>query len=401
MAGNLDNRRRSEERPRLAVLAHGIHDDGGMERAFAQLVRRVHDRYDVVVLSIDLAEPLRELVEWRRIRAPARPAALRFLVYYVVGWLRLATVRADLVQALGAIVPNRVDLASVHFCNAGYVDAAGGYAPRNAPLVRRLNTALARAVGLLAERWSFRPGRVSCLAPVSEGLARELRRHYPGIPIEVAPNGIDRARFRPDPSAGAGLRAELGLEESDLVVLFVGGDWHGKGLGLAIEAVAVASAGSPQRLRLLVVGRGDETYFRRLAERAGIGGDVVFAGSRRDTERFYAGADVFVLPSWYETFSLAAFEAASSGLPVVAPAVHGVEELVGDDAAGFVVDRTVPAIADALAALARSPELRRKLGEAALARSAQYTWERSLEATESIYRSLLLGDDARAVGVPA
>lgn len=390
-----------KRRPRLVILAHGIHDDGGMERAFSELVRRVHDRFDVVVLSIDLAEPLRELVEWRRIRAPARPAALRFLVYYGVAGLRLATVRADLVQALGAIVPNRVDLASVHFCNAGYVEAAGGYAPGNAPLARRLNTGLARSVGLLAERWSFRPGRVSCLAPVSGGLARELRRHYPGIPVEVTPNGIDRARFRPDAAAGAGLREELGVEASDLVALFVGGDWHGKGLGLAIEAVAAASARSPQRLRLLVVGRGDETYFGRLAERLGIGDAVVFTGPRRDTERFYAAADVFVLPSWYETFSLAAFEAAASGLPVVATAVHGVEELIGDGAAGFVVDRTAPAVADALVALAQSSELRRTLGEAALARSAQYTWERSLEATESIYRSLLRGDDALAVGVPA
>jgi glycosyltransferase involved in cell wall biosynthesis len=374
-----------------------------MERAFAELVRRIHDRYEVVVLSIDLAEPLRELVEWRRIPAPSRPAALRFLVFYMLAGLRLLPLRADLVQTLGAIVPNRVDLASVHFCNAGYIEAAGGYAPRNAPLVRRLNTSLARVVGVLAERWTFRPRRVRCLAPVSSGLANELERHYPGIRVEVAPNGIDRARFRPDGPAGAALRSELGLREEDVIVLFVGGDWHGKGLALAIEAVgsAASRSTSSQRLRLVVVGRGDETYFRRLADRAGIGDDVFFAGPRRDVERFYAAADIFLLPSWYETFSLAAFEAASSGLPIVATDVHGVDELVDEGAAGFVVERSAPAIAAALQALAGSPELRRSLGEAALARSEHFTWTRSVEATESIYRELL-GDDALlSLGVPA
>ena len=50
--------------------------------------------------------------------------------------------------------------------------------------------------------------------------------------------------------------------------------------------------------------------------------------------RMYREYDVFVLPTLYETFSLAAFEAAASGLPLVAPAVSGIEELIGDGEAG-------------------------------------------------------------------
>ena len=45
-------------RRRVALVAHGIHDHGGMERAFAELVRRIHGQYDVVVLSTDLGENL-------------------------------------------------------------------------------------------------------------------------------------------------------------------------------------------------------------------------------------------------------------------------------------------------------------------------------------------------------
>src|SRR5262249_7931732 len=105
-----------------------------MERAFAELVRRLHGRYDIVVFSIDLAPELRGLVEWRRIPAPRRPAALRFAVFYAVAAVRIAAAELDLLHTLGAVVPNVAGLASVHHLNAGFVDRVGGLAPRDAPL---------------------------------------------------------------------------------------------------------------------------------------------------------------------------------------------------------------------------------------------------------------------------
>ena len=116
---------------------------------------------------------------------------------------------------------------------------------------------------------------------------------------------------------------------------------------------------------------------------------MTFVGQRADTERYYAASDVFLLPSWYETFSLAAFEAAASGLPIVAAPVNGVDELVGDGEAGLIVDRDADELAAALAALAGSPDTRERLGAAARERSAEYTWERSTDAVLAVYRSLL------------
>jgi UDP-glucose:(heptosyl)LPS alpha-1,3-glucosyltransferase len=375
-------------RPRLVLVAHGIHDDGGMERAFAELIRRMHDRYEIVVVSADLGGDLRGLVEWHRVRIPGRPAALRFAVFYVLAAARLAVTRADIVHALGAIVPNRVDVVSVHFCNAGFVEAVGRLSPPNAPAVRRLNTGAVRVLGLLAERWSYRPGRVRRLATVSRGVADELERHYAGVPVTVTPNGVDRDRFQPDPEARRTVRGSLGFGEDDVVALFVGGDWDTKGLGLAIEAVAAAARRLPSPVRLVVVGRGDEERFQRLADGVGLGERLTFMGMRRDAERFYAAADVFVLPSWYETFSLAAHEAAASGLAIVAPRVNGIEELLADGG-GIVVDRTVEHVGDVLAQIAQAPHLRRSLGATARERSAAFTWERSAGAVAEVYLSLV------------
>jgi glycosyltransferase involved in cell wall biosynthesis len=387
-----------QDRPRVALVAHGIHDDGGMQRAFAELVRRLHGRYEFVVVSGDLGNDLRGLVAWRRVPVPQRPAPLRFALFYVIAGLRLATTRADVVHTLGAIVPNRAHLASVHFCNAGFVEAVG-LAPPAAPLPRRINTGLARVLGLLAERWSYRRGRLDFLAPVSAGVARELERHFGGVPIRMTPNGIDRMRFRPDADVRVEVRRDLNIAADEVVSLFVGGDWHAKGLRLAVEGLAEASREVP--LRLVVVGRGDEAHFRRLASRLGVAERVTFVGERRDTERFYAAADIFVLPTVYETFSLAAFEAAASGLPVVAPRVSGIEDLVGDDAAGVIVRRDANEIGAALARLAASAELRSVLGAAARERSAAFTWDRSIAAVASVYRSVTEADGLAPAGARA
>jgi glycosyltransferase involved in cell wall biosynthesis len=370
-------------RPRVALVAHGIHDRGGMERAFAELVRRIPRRYEVIVLSADLGDDLRGLVEWRRIPVPARPAPLRFALFYAIAAVRLAATRADVVHTLGAIVPNTADFASVHFCTAGYVASTGRLAPPNAPVLRRANTALARLLFLAAERWTYRRDRVARLGAVSRGVARELARSFPDVPIVLTPNGVDRGRFRPDPATRREVRRELAIADDEVVVLFVGGDWHGKGLALAIRAVAATA------LRLLVVGRGDERRFRALARAQGVEQRVTFLGPRDDPERYYAASDVFLLPSWYETFSLAAFEAAAAGLPIVAAPVSGVEELVGDGDAGILVERDAEAIAAALASLAASAESRRRLGNAARERAAAYTWDGSADAVLAVYRSVL------------
>jgi glycosyltransferase involved in cell wall biosynthesis len=78
-----------------------------------------------------------------------------------------------------------------------------------------------------------------------------------------------------------------------------------------------------------------------------------------------------------------------------------VEELVGDDEAGLLVGREVDAVAGALAALAASPELRKRLGAAARERAAEYTWDRSAEAVLDAYRAALDAKAASGVLEPA
>ena len=375
------------DRIRVALVAHGVHDHGGMERAFYELVRRGSETVDFVVLSAELAPELRPLVEWKRIVVPPRPIPLKTVLFAAVAAARLRRTPRDLVHTLGAIVPPPLDLATVQFCSAGFHAATGRFAPPQSPPLRRLNTTLARLVALGLERWAYRPGNARAFGAVSTGIGRELRLHYPGIEVSLTPNAVDSDRFRPDAATRASLRTELGVEDATFVALFVGGDWDRKGLELAIDGLARAAVPASE---LWVVGRGDKARFAARARAAGVGARVRFVGPRHDTERWYAAADAFVFPTLYEAAPLVAYEAAAAGLPLIATRANGVEDLLGDDEAGISVTRDAESIADAIRQLAGDDELRSRLGDEARARASRHDWDSSVNAVLTLYDELAL-----------
>jgi glycosyltransferase involved in cell wall biosynthesis len=388
------------KQPTIVLVAHAAHQHGGMERVFAELIRRAHGEFRLVLVSRDLAPELRPFVEWKRVRVPRRPVPLLFGLFYVLAGLRVARTKAGVVHTLGALVPNRADIASVHFCHAGFHVRQEGGDENHVPISRRINTRIARALALRAERWSYRPQWTRVLAAVSQGVAAELEDHYPGARVVVTPNGVDLERFRPDPEARRDVRGREGVAADDVVALFVGSEWDRKGLLVAIEALGQIRAAGGRPPLLWVVGGGDRERFQSQAVRCGVGDRVRFFGIRADTERFYQAADLFVLPSRYEAFPLVSLEAAACGLPIVAAPLNGVAEIVGDGEAGLIVERTPKAFARALDELAGDAARRQRLGEAARRSAATFTWERSAESVLAIYRAAL-GEPASTLDIAA
>ncbi len=86
-----------------------------------------------------------------------------------------------------------------------------------------------------------------------------------------------------------------------------------------------------------MIGAGDEDRFRAIARRSGLAGRVEFIGAQLDPAPYYAAADAFVLPTAYETFSLASYEAAAAGLPLLVTRVNGVEDLLVDGETGWFI----------------------------------------------------------------
>lgn len=376
-------------RRRIALVAHAIHDGGGMEHAWAQLLRRASRDYDVVVIASQLAPELRRLAAWRRVPVPKRPIPLKFVMFYLVAGVRLARQSVDLTHALGAIVPNRVDIAAVHYCHVGFRRRIGIRAPSGGPPFRRLNKAITTSLSSAAERWCYRPGRVRVLTAVSRGLSNELSEAFPGVAKVVIPNGVELARFAPDSGSRLVVRNEFGVREGEALALFVGGDWDHKGLTIAIRALAEARADGGPDVLLWVVGAGDVRRHTHLAASLGVDVHVRFFGVRQDVERFYRAADLFVLPTLYETFSLATYQALAAGLPVVVPRVSGVEDLFDGEPPGILIERTPGSVASALLELAGDAEKRAEMGRVGRSIVERYTWERSVDATLALYCELL------------
>ena len=238
-------------------------------------------------------------------------------------------------------------------------------------------------------------GGVDAVIAVSDATRDYLvRKGLPAARCSVVPNGTDTLHLRPDIALRAAQRGRWGLADDAFVLGVVARVVPVKAPERLLAALALACAQLPA-LRAVWVGGGAAGYVAGLVDRArelGIADRVRFAGPSLDLASAYNAFDAFALLSHSEGFGKAVAEAMAVALPCVVDRRAGAETL-GD--AGVVVDGDDPAaIARVLAALARDPDERARLGAAARSRvQALFSLARTLDATETLLQRLA---DARA-----
>jgi UDP-glucose:(heptosyl)LPS alpha-1,3-glucosyltransferase len=373
-----------ESTPReLTLVAHHVGPVGGMERVLSELALGLVERgCRVTVIAYECDLPPEAGVTFHRVRGPSRPFVLSYPWFMLAGSLAVRRRRRGLVMAVGAIVLNRVDLVSIHYCQQ-----VGPATPSRSNWLFRLNVAVSAQLGKLAERVCFRLNRARWIVCVSEGVADEIREFFPAQAARTIaiPNGVDTDAFAPDSRRedAAELRSKLAMDDERLVAIFVGSEWQRKGLEPAIGALAQAPEWD-----LLVVGNGDRERYEQLAERLGVAARVHWIGVSRDVAPLYQLADALVFPTGYEAFPLVALEAAASGLPLLATPVNGVRELVCDGENGFLIRADPRDIGERLRLLASDRALRERLGAAARASALEYSWAKMVERHDALYESL-------------
>jgi glycosyltransferase involved in cell wall biosynthesis len=143
---------------------------------------------------------------------------------------------------------------------------------------------------------------------------------------------------------------------------------------------------------LCLVGDGpDREAAERQAKDLGIARHVLQLGYQRDVSPYYALFDALVLPSANEGTPVVAIESLAAQRPVVATRVGGVPDVVTEGEDGFLVEvGDIDGLANALATLARDPELRRRMGESGRERVLpRYRVERLVDDVDALYRELL------------
>jgi len=208
--------------------------------------------------------------------------------------------------------------------------------------------------------------------------------------------GIDAGRFRnlDRELCRREIRGLWGLGQADVVILFVSMNFDIKGLDTLMAAVAKTKSNRPEeKIKLLIVGKGEESKYRRMAKSLGIGEDVIFAGVHREKlESIYMASDVFSILSKFDTFGIAVLEAMAASLPVVVSGNVGAKDIVKQGINGFVIEeRTdIDTISERIGLLLNR-EARIKMGENAYETAMNNSWEAVARKYELIYDELMEG----------
>jgi glycosyltransferase involved in cell wall biosynthesis len=111
-----------------------------------------------------------------------------------------------------------------------------------------------------------------------------------------------------------------------------------------------------------------------------------------DYRSVFRRASAFILPSEWEAFGLVLLEAMAAGVPVIASAVGGVPELLGDGQFGRLVNYgDIPALAEALREVAVQPDRLEGIREAGRQRVRQFDWNRTATAFRKLYSAAVAG----------
>ena len=242
------------------------------------------------------------------------------------------------------------------------------------------------------ERQAMKGGESSWFLPVSSIAVDAFRHEYATLPghWQIVHPGVDVARFStPDRVAcRADIRERYGVGTSDILLLFVGMNFEVKGLDTIIAALALARTARPEaNIKLLVVGRGDEGKYRKMAQSLDIAEAVTFAGIQVDgLERYYRAADIFIMLSKFDTFGMVVLEAMAAGLPVIVSPNVGAKDLVEEGVNGFILPehQDADAAADRIVRLSHAAQ-REAMGAAAAQSASTHDWERLAEKIGKIY----------------
>lgn len=218
----------------------------------------------------------------------------------------------------------------------------------------------------------------------------DIIRHYqtPENKIAVIYNGVDLNHYNPSNrnTYRDRVRKDYGINNQDMAILFVGSGFERKGLGFLLKGTSILNSklkAQSSKLKgnrkILVVGKGNYSYYKKMCRKLGIEQDVIFAGTTNTIEKFYASSDIFILPTIYDPFSNACLEAMASGIPVITTKENGASEIIEDGKDGFILKN--PSDSEEMASrikLLMDKSLRDAMGKEARKKAERFAIEESV-----------------------
>ncbi|MFZ5745615.1 MAG: glycosyltransferase family 4 protein [Pseudomonadota bacterium] len=227
--------------------------------------------------------------------------------------------------------------------------------------------------------------RCDALVAPSESMAQVLRDQRMNYDIDIWSRGVDREIF--DPShRSMEWRRSLGIGDDEVLVGFHSRLVMEKGLDVFSDTIDELRRKGVQH-RTLIVGDGPaRPWLEARLPQAVFGGYMAGA----DLGKAVASMDVLFFPSTTETFGNVSLEAMASGLPVVAAAATGSQNLVANGRSGRLIrPGAVTQFAEALQSYIEDPALRRAHGDAGERRSRDFSWDQINQVVADTYLRLI------------
>ncbi len=258
-----------------------------------------------------------------------------------------------------------------------------------------------RAFGSAA-RWCF--ARAKWITACSDELMqRALAIGADENKTELIPYGADAKAFHVHPDDAQRVRAQLHLQNDDVMILAVGRLVYKKGFEFLVAAMPEILQRAPNA-RLVLVGYGDlRDELEAQARALDLNGRVTFAGRvpRQEIPAYFAASDIVSVPSVRDAagnvdgLPNVVLEGMAAGKPIVASNIAGFPDVIGDGESGLLVpEKNSRALADAIVQLAHDAALRANLG--ANAREKIHTrlnWDNVARRFIEVYERVVENND--------
>jgi glycosyltransferase involved in cell wall biosynthesis len=371
---------------RIALTAHSCDNQTGIGR----VVKNLGEHFAAAGHSVDVIashfDSVGSAIVRRQLHSISRPHSLDFLLCSL--------------QARAALRRGSYDISNSFFVGRGAMVVTAQSCHKSGVEIQRIfrtgrtgpgGWGFFDAAALAEEKALMTAGTTRLIIAVAELVKEQLQQWYsvPPEKIKVIPNGVDFPDD--DESARAdrrrAARTRFRWEEDDFGILFVANEFDRKGLQTIIEALPILR---DPRVRLAVVGSDDGGPFQRIAGQLGVAERIAFEGPIRGAESLYAGADAFVLPTWYEPFGMVIAEAMAEGVPVITSSRAGaVEGMMHERQGLFLQDvRSAEELASAIGRLRDDSRLRDLVGSGGKAAARRFAWPVVAEETLAAYKTV-------------
>ena len=245
---------------------------------------------------------------------------------------------------------------------------------------------------LWLDRKQYTGKGVSRIIAISDMIKNDIIKYHNIEPerIDVVYNGVDLKRFNPDNKNRyrKAMREKLSLGE-ELVILYISNNFRLKGLLTLVKSLGELKK-SGKDFKALIIGRGNEVPYRKLAKKLGCLDNLIFLGHVGEIEKYYAASDLYVHPTFYDSCSLVTTESLASGLPVITTVFDGASGIMEDGRDGFVMrdPKNYMALAEKIS-LFFNDEFRHKASIAAREKAEKYPAEKNCEEIIEIYKEVV------------